>query len=378
MKALLFTLDFPPTGGGISRYNEGLARHWPGGELVVLAPDVPGAAEADATMPCRVVRRRFFTRLPTPHPVAGLPRAYAAAQAVVRAERPDLLLCGQPLTTGLVGLALRQGRPLVTFAHGEELRRHRASPARGALLRRVLARAARVVVVSEYGREEATWWGVDPARIVNVTGILPACFEPARDALPADLEGRIAARAMLLTVGRLEPRKAQDVVIRALARLPEPRPVLVVVGEGATRGALEALAVEHGVADRVIFAGRVTEPVLRALYARARLFVLAPRPGEAGEEEGLGLVFIEAAAAGTPSVAARVGGIGDAVVDGETGLLVAPDSVDQLAEAIRALLADPERVARLGAAARERARARYDWRVNAARLRDELASLVTA
>jgi phosphatidylinositol alpha-1,6-mannosyltransferase len=92
--------------------------------------------------------------------------------------------------------------------------------------------------------------------------------------------------------------------------------------------------------------------------------------------EGLGLVFLEAGAAGTPVVGTRVGGIPDAVIHGETGYLVDPDSSDMLAETLIELIIDSEKARRLGEGGRRRVAELFDWRRNAPALRDELAELI--
>lgn len=129
----------------------------------------------------------------------------------------------------------------------------------------------------------------------------------------------------LLAVARLDPSDAYkgiDVTLAALARLPDP-PRLVVVGEGADRARLQALA-----RTPVTFTGAVDDATLQALYADASAFVL-PSTGE-----GFGLVYLEAMAHGLPVIGARAGGTPEVVVDGETGVLVAPGDVDALAHAL--------------------------------------------
>jgi len=181
-----------------------------------------------------------------------------------------------------------------------------------------------------------------------------------------------------LTVGRLEFRKGHDLLLRAFAevRRRHPDARFVIVGDGEARPQLETLAREIGVGDAVHFVGRVEEPMLVGLYRRADIFWMASRADAVGQEEGLGLVFLEAAAAATPSIGTRVGGVADAIVDEETGMLVEPDSPSALAAAACRLLADPRECLAMGTRAHRRVRARYDWRRNVLVLRTELQTLI--
>jgi glycosyltransferase involved in cell wall biosynthesis len=176
---------------------------------------------------------------------------------------------------------------------------------------------------------------------------LPAPWAPNPElGLPADAR-------VLLAVARLERQKGVDVALRALAavRRSEPRAVLVVLGEGPERGALEALARELGVADAVFLPGRVGD--VAALLAASDLLVHPAR------WEGFGLGPLEAMLAGKPVVASRVSSLPELVADGATGRLVPPDDPDALAGAVCDLLADAPLRARLGEAGRERARVEF-------------------
>ena len=158
---------------------------------------------------------------------------------------------------------------------------------------------------------------------------------------------------MLLAVSRLEPQKGLDVAIRALARVRERHPdaVLVDLGLGSQRDELLALAEAEGVADAVFLAGSVGD-VADWLH-RAEVFVHPAR------WEGFGLALLEAMLAGLPVVASAVSSIPEIVGDGSTGVLVPPDDVPRLAEAIVSLLDDPDRARRYGEAGRTRARTAF-------------------
>lgn len=170
--------------------------------------------------------------------------------------------------------------------------------------------------------------------------------------------GERSPHPLVVAVGRLMPSKRFDDLIRAMVEVRERRPdaELVIVGDGYERDNLRARIDELGLSGSVRLAGRVSDDELVALYRRAWLVA------SASISEGWGMTLTEAAACGTPAVATRIAGHEDAVVDGETGLLV-PVGGD-LAGAISRVLLDESLRARLGAGARAHA-ARYTWEATA-------------
>ena len=176
----------------------------------------------------------------------------------------------------------------------------------------------------------------------------------------------------LITVNYLHPRKRVDLAIDALARLPEMTPegrpvTLEVVGDGPERAHLEERAVALGIAERVQFAGFVSEAELAAHYRAAGCYLHCAR------EESFGLSVIEAAYCGLPVVAAAEGGVVDNVVDGETGVLSAADA-ESLAQAIRAVLWSGDRGQAMGARGRSLVDQRYTWEQGA----EDLLSAIDA
>jgi phosphatidylinositol alpha-1,6-mannosyltransferase len=185
--------------------------------------------------------------------------------------------------------------------------------------------------------------------------------------------------SLVVSVSRLVPRKGMDVLIEASARLAatgrHPDLTVVIAGQGREKSRLERLIRRRGAPVRLL--GRVPGGDLAGLYACADAFALCCRSRWAGlEQEGFGIVFLEAAAAGVPQVAGDSGGASEAVVHGETGLVVAdPRDPGAVAEALRSLLADPNRRRRMGRAARSRVQESFDNDVLASRLADALAGV---
>jgi phosphatidylinositol alpha-1,6-mannosyltransferase len=207
-------------------------------------------------------------------------------------------------------------------------------------------------------------FGVSAERIAIVyPGVDAERFRP--DVSGAEtLRGRHADgnEVLLLSVGRLQKRKGHDLVIKALAadRRGLKHVKYVIAGDGEERKALEALAADCGVGDRVTFLGEVSAALLPVYYSACDVFVL-PNRIEGGDIEGFGIVFLEAASAGKPVIAGRSGGVPEAVADGQTGILVSGTDPNELAETIRQLAIDASRRRRLGAAGRTRVLESFTW-----------------
>jgi phosphatidylinositol alpha-1,6-mannosyltransferase len=186
----------------------------------------------------------------------------------------------------------------------------------------------------------------------------------------------LSGRPVAVCVSRLVPRKGQDMLIRvwpAVCRAV-PEAALLLVGGGSYRAELERLATSCEVGDSVVFTGNVPWSELPAHYDAGDVFAMPCRTRRHGlDVEGLGIVYLEASATGLPVVAGDSGGAPDAVLDGETGLVVDGRSAPQLAEALIGLLADPERARAMGEKGRSWIEREWTWERQAARL-DRLLS----
>jgi len=182
---------------------------------------------------------------------------------------------------------------------------------------------------------------------------------------------------LVVSVSRLVPRKGMDVLVDAGSWLQPAFPELTVViaGRGRDTERIESRIAEKSSPTRLL--GAVSDDELPRLVGAADVFVMACRNRWLGlEQEGFGIVFLEAAAAGVPQVAGRSGGAGEAVVDGETGIVVRhPGDIGAVTEAIRRLLEDDALRERLGTVSRRRAEASFDYDVLARRLGDALADV---
>jgi len=208
------------------------------------------------------------------------------------------------------------------------------------------------------GRVELVYHGIDLARFPA-----PESGRPARDGRdPAD-------PAVVLSVGRLVEKKGTDVLLEALARLPDDLHWrLVHAGGGPLRTALERRARQLGIDRRIVWRGALSQDALLAEYRAADLFALASRIARDGDRDGLPNVLAEAQSQGLACVSTAVSAIPELIEHELSGLLVPPESADALAQALEALIRDPQRRLRLGAAGQARVRESFELESNLDRL----------
>ena len=364
-KHLLVTNDFPPKIGGIQSLLWEWWRRLPPEQVTVLTTPHAGAGEFDAACAFRIERVREPVLLPHPGTVRRI-------NALARSCGADFVVLDPALPLGLVGPSL--DLPYDVIVHGAEVTvPGRLAPSRP-VLGRVLRHARHVIAAGGYPAAEAERAA---GRSLPITVVPPGVdVERFR---PLDVSERLVARERLgipadaeLVVGlsRLVPRKGFDTAIRAVARLARSRPRLQFAIGGAGRDAarLQRLAEDLGAPVRLL--GRVPHDDLPLLYGAADVCTMLCRNRWGGlEQEGFGIVFLEAAACGVAQVAGRSGGAAEAVKDGVTGFVIdPPDDVDAVATALNRLLDDDELRHQLGVASRERAVAKFSYDVLAQRL----------
>jgi phosphatidyl-myo-inositol dimannoside synthase len=357
---LVVTPDFPPAFGGIQRMMFRLAEHFERVETRVIALGRADANGFDKTHGLDVVRVRHPARLGQSGAI-GLLNA-AAFPAAIR-FRPSVVLSAH-INVSPAAMAIRRllRTSYVQYLHGRELVIRPRLTAAG------LREAAAVIAVSSYTEHLAVAHGAEPGRIHRIP---PGVDLPSRSPIER------AGAPTIVTIARLEQRyKGHDVLIRALplvhSRIPGAR--LVVVGDGPLQPIYESLARSLGLAGGVEFAGALEDAERDRLLEQAHVFAMPSRLPLDGGGEGFGIVYLEAAVHGLPTVAGDIAGAVDAVVHGETGLLVDPTDHVAVADAITELLANPEKAERLGRHAAKRALA-FAWPRIAQRVEDVLLAV---
>lgn len=371
IKHLLVTNDFPPKLGGIQNYLWELWRRLPPEDFTVLTSPYKGASEFDRAQPYRVVRTPEPVLLPSPVMVRRI-------NSLAREVGAEVVVLDPAVPLGLVGPYLQV--PYAVALHGAEVTVPGHLPLGRQALAHVLGHARLLITGGAYPWAEALRVQRRLPPAVDVPpGVDLTRFAPGDSAARSTARARFACPAnapVVLSVSRLVPRKGMDVLIEAAARLRStgefPGLDVVIAGEGRDRGRLERLISKTGSPVRLV--GRISDAELPRLYTAADIFVLCCRARWGGlEQEGFGIVLLEAAASGLACIAGDSGGASDAVAHGRTGLVVArPQDPADLAGALARLLRDPVVTARMGVEGRLRAVNEFSYDMLAARLREAL------
>jgi phosphatidylinositol alpha-1,6-mannosyltransferase len=358
---LLVTNDYLPKTGGIQVYLHELWRRLDSGRAVVLtASSHESSAVFDESSDVVVER--------VPASTLFFPswRAYRAIEAAIERHQPELVLLDPAWPLGLLGPRL--SRPYGVILHGAEVTIPSRIPLVASSLRYVLRRATVAICAGPFPESEARRNAAE--RLCPVIQIPPGAdtsrFQPIDDEARREVRASLGRRDdefLIASWSRLVPRKGFDTLIRASAQLSSEFPHLRVIigGDGRDRARLERLA--QKLRAPVTFLGHVDDSQQPKWIAACDLMVMDCRSRWFGlEQEGFGIVFIEAAATGLAQIAGRSGGSHDAVRSGETGVIVDnPRSVNDLAHAIATLMRDDEQRLRLASRALVVARRDGAW-----------------
>ena len=370
MTVLVVTNDFPPRQGGIETFVRSLCDELP--SLVVLTSRMPGDSSYDEGLPFPVERDRTSMLLPTP-------RVTRHAVEVMRRYGADRVVFGAAAPLGLMGPALRKAgaRRIVALTHGHETW-WAGVPGTRQALRRIGDAADVVTTVSSWCAEQIAP-ALSPLAVARMRRLTPGVdtsrFFPDCGGEQVRKGLGLGDAPVVACVSRLVARKGQDTLIRAWLRVlaAVPDAVLLLVGGGPDRERLDSLAVSVGVTHAVRFTGAVPWTEIPPYVDAADVFAMPCRTRRFGlEPEALGIVTLEASAAGKPVVIGDSGGTADTVRHGETGYLVDPYNPVAVAVRLVELLTDPARAREMGAAGRRWIASEWTWPHSGAQLREFL------
>ena len=372
VRTLWVTNDFPPRSGGIEQFVANLLARQDPATVRVVTANHPEAADYDRRLPYRVDRV-------APRPLLPMPWLAARVRSEVADHRADVLVFGAawPLAELASGVPL----PAVALTHGHEAGLSRVGG--GLAVRHALRDVAAIGVISGYTNDLLERW-IPPVTAVHKLppGVDVDRFNPdvsgagVRRRYGIDVETPLA-----LCLSRLVPRKGQDVLIEVwpvvAAAIPQAR--LLIAGSGPLEPALRRAVTRLGLNDSITFTGDVPSSDLPSFHAAADVFAMPCRTRYLGlDVEGLGIVYLEAQACGTPVVAGRSGGAPEAVVDGETGLVVDGRKPTDVAAAVIELLGDRQRRERMGKAGRAFVTSNFSWDVISNRFGEMVRSVAGA
>lgn len=372
-KTLIITLEYPPAIGGIATYVHDLANALDPKKTVVLAPPHPKQKEWDKHQSYIIIRKRFFA------PAFVWPRWLSLLRVVkriVKEEKIELMMIHHALPIGYAGIRMKRKKiPFLLFSHGTDLVAGTATPWKKRMTTRVSEAAEQIIFNSESLRRR--FLRILPEYEDKSLVVYP-CPEPDFLTPPKpeeidQLKSMLAleGKQTILSVSRIAEGKGFPHLARMMPDILKRAPHLVwlIIGDGSKKDMLLQMIQKNNLQNVVRFIGEVPHAEIKKYYYLANLFVLLTHPDE-GREEGLGLVFLEAAAAGLPVLAGQSGGVEEAVLDGKTGLVVdVHKEIREIPDTIAALLQNKEKSREFGKNAKERIQKDFQWPVQLERLR---------
>lgn len=376
-KTLLLSEIFPPHTGGSGRWFWEIYQRMPREQFLIAAGQDPAAADLDRTHDLNVVRLPLKLAdwgMLSFRSASAYWRLFREVARLVQEHKIERIHCGRCVPEGWIALAIKKayGIPFDCYVHGEDANAASSGAADGVLSSRqlrwmtkqVLSHVDRVIANSHNSaRIVREQWHVPSERVeILHPGCDTSYFVPAAKSREVRDKLGWGGRPVIVTAGRLQKRKGQDTVIRALStvRAAVPDVLYAIIGDGEERESLKALAIAEGQQDHVLFMGKVSDEVLRQSYQQADVFVLANR--QVGTDiEGFGMVLLEAQACGTPVIAGASGGTAETLQNGETGYVIPCEEPTQLATHLIDMLNNPARLKQMGHAAWFWTVQNFDW-----------------
>ena len=367
---LFITNDFGPRAGGIETFVHGLIERLPKGSVIVYTSAQANAQTFDAEWLLKygveVIRDRSKILLPTP-------RVIKACQKLISNRKLSKVAFGAAAPLAMMARAMRSAgaQKVVALTHGHEVWWAKVPPFSFAI--RYMGKNIDVITyLGDYTRGEISkaLSEADASKLVQIApGIDVDHFIPT-DSSNLRAELGLTDKSVIISVGRLVHRKGQDTLISALPEIKTsvPNVHLVLVGVGPHQDYLEKLALKLNVSDCVTFIGRINYAELPKYICLGDIFAMPSRSRFFGlEVEGLGIVYLEASACGLPVVGGKSGGAPDAVLVGETGVVVDGTNSSEIADACIELLNNPELCALMGANGRAWIIENWRWEIWATR-----------
>lgn len=360
---LMITTEFLPVTGGIGKYSFQLARNLASlssQKMLVLTTGTKGAKEFDRHQQFTIYRAggdrlRYLKIVPL----------FLKLLTIRRDFNIQHILATSWIYAGILGWLSNRlwGLHYSLFAYGLEVTKYKGIPFIERLMRAVLNRSSLIFAISHYTKARLEEFGVDGKKVkVVYGGVDPEFFRPGLASSQLKEKYSLENKKVIVTVGRLVKRKGHDLVIEALSLLLKEVPDLVylIVGDGPERPRLKSLVERLKLNSNVRFATKVEDEALPYYYNLCQLMIMVNK--KIGRDvEGFGLVFLEASACGKPVIGGRNGGVVDAVIDGQTGLLVDDLAKEAIARAILTLLKDEAYARKLGENGRQRVLKELNW-----------------
>ena len=354
-KTLLVSSEFPPITGGIATHIYNLWKRLPRENTIVFTIKAKTTSKKiDENF--NIVRRSY--------PMGGgmISRVIRTILVSWHVFRLNSLFkikrnhCAQIMSSGVAGLLMKKIKniPYTVYVYSADLLEFSNNPISKWLMKMIFSESEHIIAISGFAKSIIVKRNLAPVEkvVLVLPGVDTEMFNPEKVDEDIRKKYKIPENGrVLLTVSRLDPRKGHESVINLMPEVLKEHPdvVYLVVGSGPMEGELNERVKNNGLEGKVIFTGDISLANVVYFYNLCDVFIMVPHYIEGtGNIEGFGIVFLEAGACNKPVIAGRSGGVEEAVVDGETGILVYPESIDQIKSAILRLLGDKDYAASLG------------------------------
>lgn len=371
-KTLVLTENFPPLSGGSGRWFWELYSRLPKEQYLVVADDTPEALAFDKTHDVNVIRMPLKSAEWGFRSKAGLSfywRCFKQLRKIIKQHQITHIHTGRVIHEGVTAwlLSLVTGVKLITFVHGEDVETAATSGEHNLMVKQVCKKAQTIICNSHNSANIVKSLGYATEDKIDVLhpGVDATKFVPADEDLDFKQQMGWTGKKVIITVGRLQQRKGQDMMIKAMPKILESHPdaLYAVIGRGECKEQLQSLIEEHTLQDNVQLLDEITDEQMIQCYQQCDLFILPNRTIN-NDIEGFGMVLVEAQSCGKSVIAGDSGGTKETMKIGETGFIVDCTQPDNITEQIVPLLFKSEQLAEMGKQGREHVESSLDWKAH--------------
>lgn len=371
-KTLVLTENFPPHSGGSGRWFWELYSRLPEEEYLIVADTFKGAENFDRSHELNVIRLPLKSSEWGVRSKQGLSyywRTFWALRKIIKQHKITHIHCGRVIHEGVTAWLLKcfTGIKYLCYVHGEDVETAATSREHNLLVKQVCKGAELIVCNSHNSEAIVKRLGYDDGSKIKVLhpGVDTDYFSPAASDQAFRKQVGWEGKLVLLTVGRLQRRKGQDYMIKAMAVLKEQFPNLLycIIGSGELKEELEQSITDLNLTQFVQLLCGVSDQQMLQYYQQCDLFILPNRTIE-HDVEGFGMVLIEAQACGKPVIAGSSGGTRETMEIGSTGHIISCDSPHQIVAALSPALENREQLEQFAHNGRDFAMSHFDWKVH--------------
>jgi phosphatidylinositol alpha-1,6-mannosyltransferase len=381
LKTLLITENFPPKSGGSGRWFWELYSRLPQNEYEILAGDELAAEKYDSDAKIHILRGNLTSSEWGFKSSVGLKFYFKSAllvRKIIKQRQITQLHCGRVLPEGVIAwlLNLFTGIPYVCYVHGEDLETAQSSREQYFICGQVIKRAKTIICNSQNSANIVAKFGAQAAAKTQVLhpGVDSDLFVPEQRNEKSLTSLNWINKRIVLTVGRLQARKGQDMMIKAIPEILKTVPnfLYAIVGDGEELDALVKLSAELKVDQHIQFLRGITDEQMIECYQQCDLFILPNRTID-NDIEGFGMVLVEAQSCGKPVIAGDSGGTKETMLLGESGVIIDATQPSNIASTVVGMLSDEQKLKDMGSKGREHVLKSLDWKALVQRAKELFA-----